>query len=110
MPICPASTLTSIAGCCKDSTVQVWTPAGQAAYVHVEIQPGFTRRAVLANTAESEYSKQKARLKPLNEWSRDALRINAPPESTNPAESPPALAKQPVGNPKDRHSGRFGDL
>ena len=84
---------------------------GQAAYVHVEIQPGFKRHAVLANTTESEYNKQKVRLKPLKEWSRDSLRTAQPPESADSAEAPsPASAKQPNRKPKDRHSGKFGDL
>jgi hypothetical protein len=62
---------------------------GQAAYVHVEIQPGFKDHAVLANTTESQYDKQKARLKPLKEWSRNALRP-ARAESADSSQAPAA--------------------
>lgn len=91
--------------------VEVNVLAGQAAYVHVEIQPGFTKHALLANTTESEYNKQTARLKPLKEWSRDTLRIAQSPENTDSADPPSsASVKQTSDKPKDEHSGKFGDL
>jgi len=90
--------------------IEVNVLAGRAAYVHIEIQPGFTKHAVLANTTESEYSKQKGRLRPLQEWSRDNLRVGQPPEGRDSGESSAFSAKQPVGKPKDTHSGKFGDL
>lgn len=107
----PAGLHTCTAKSSQRPVFEVNVPPGQAVYVHVEIQPGLKRHAVLANTTESEYNKQKAKLKPLKEWSRDTLRAAKPPESADSAESPsPASAKQPNGKPKDRHSGKFGDL
>jgi hypothetical protein len=91
-------------------TIEVNVLAGRTAYVHLELQPSFAKQhAVLVNTTEDEYNKQKARLKPLKEWSRDSLRTGPPPESTDSAESSRASTKKPVGT-KDRHSGKFGDL
>lgn len=107
----PAGLHTCTAELSQRPLIEVNVLPGQAAYVHVEIQPGFKEHAILANTTETEYNKQKAKLIPLKEWSRDTLRAAQPPASTDSAESPsPALAKQPDGKAKDRHSGKFGDL
>src|SRR5437660_1271183 len=102
----PAGLHTCTAESSQRPVIEVNVLPGQAAYVHVEIQPGFKKHAVLANTTESEYNKQKAKLKPLNEWSRGALRTAKPPESTDSGGS----TKQANGKPKDKQSGKFGDL
>ena len=38
------------------------------------MRPGFAWHAVLANTTETEYSKEETKLKLLKEWSPNALR------------------------------------
>lgn len=70
--------------------IEINVLAGQVAYVHVEIQPGFKNHAVIANTTESEYNKQEARLKPVKEWSRNALRP-AQAEGADSSEAPAAV-------------------
>lgn len=85
--------------------IEVDVLSGKVAHVHVQLLPGFKEHAALANTTESEYNKQQARLKPSKEWSRDALRT-AKAESATPVEAP----AQASSKSKDRHSGKFGDL
>lgn len=107
----PAGVHTCVAESLQRPAIEVNVLAGQAAYVHLELRPSFARQhAVLVNTTESEYNKQKARLKPLKEWSRDALRNGQPPEPIGSAESSGPSPKRPAGSPKDMHSGKFGDL
>ena len=84
-------------------TIEVNVVAGKSAYVHVTLLQGWTRHAALANTTEDEFGKQKARLKPVKEWSRAAL-SNGKNDSD---ENPPASATK---HAKDKHSGKFGDL
>lgn len=84
--------------------IEVNVLAGKATYVHVKLLPGGIREhAGLANTTEDEYNKEKARLKPLKEWSRDTLRNAQPPEGTDSSESPSPrepLAKQTAATDK----------
>jgi hypothetical protein len=81
----PAGLHTCTAESLQRPVIEVNVLAGQAAYVHVKLLPGFRNHAVLANTTESEYNKQEARLKPLKEWSRNTLRAAraTPNELTN---------------------------
>jgi len=58
----------------RPGAIEINVIAGKPAYVHVKLLQGWKDHAILANTAGSEYDKQKARLKPLKEWSRDTLR------------------------------------
>jgi uncharacterized protein DUF2846 len=89
--------------------IEVNVLAGRTTYVHVELVPGIRDHAALVNTTEVEYNKEKARLKPVKEWSRDTLRDAQPPESTDTAERS-NTNKQVNSKTKDRHSGKFGDL
>ena len=74
--------------------IEVNVLAGQVAYLHVEIQPGFKNHAVLANTTVSEYDKQQAKLKPIKEWSRTSLR---PSQAQSADSSLAAAVPAPVG-------------
>ncbi len=111
--------------------IEVNVVAGKSAYVHVNLLKGLTRHASLANTTEDEYEKQKPKLKPVKEWTRNAIGKGAGDAGTSPAkpqtgnkppeerhvsegsgDSGPAPAKPQTGSksPKDKHAGRFGDL
>jgi len=68
--------------------IEVNVLAGKATYVHVKLLPSIRDHAALANTSEDEYAKEKARLKPLKEWSRDTLRT----ADTAPIEAPKQAA------------------
>jgi hypothetical protein len=99
----------------KRPLVEINVLAGQAAYVHVEIQPGFREHVELFGTTEDEYDKQKSRLKSVKEWTRNDLTTTQPQEKSSSAESPsqplsPTLAEQPSKIPDSKHSGKFGDL
>ena len=67
----------------RPGAIEVDVIAGKPAYVHVKLLQGWKDHAALANTTEGEYNKERARLKPLKEWTRDALRTTptAPVES-----------------------------
>ena len=70
----------------RPGAIEVNVIAGKPAYVHVKLLQGWKHHAALANTTGDQYNKERARLKPLKEWSRDALR-------TTPT-APVEIAKQ----------------
>lgn len=84
----------------RPGAIDVDVIAGRRAYVHVKLIKGWKDHAQLANTTEDEFNKQRSRMKPLKEWTRAELDRAAP-------NAPPPTAGKP---PKNKRSGRFGDL
>src|ERR1700732_2261223 len=89
--------------------MEVKKRAGKPAYVHVKLLQGWKDHAALANTTESQYTKVAARLKPLKEWNRDALRgtPTAPVEIAKQTAAieepaPPATSDNDAGAPPKR--------
>lgn len=85
--------------------IEVSVVAGKTAYLHVELKKGFGNHAFLASTTEDEYNKQKAKLKPLKEWTRASL-VSAQSPETKDSEA----SSQANERVKNKHSGKFGDL
>jgi hypothetical protein len=88
----PAGLHTCTVESLKGPVIEVDELAAKATYVHVKLLPGIRDHAALANTSEDEYTKEKARLKPLKEWSRDTLRT-ASATPTEVAKQAPATDK-----------------
>lgn len=99
----PSGPHTCMAESLQRPTLEIDVLAGQSVYVHEGIQPGLKKHATLANTSESEFNKQKVRLKPLKEWSRDTLRparaaiVEETPAVDNT--DPPAISDSDAGTP-----------
>jgi len=98
----------------RPGAIEVNVIAGKPAYVHVKLLQGWKDHAALANTAESEYNKQEARLKPLKEWSRNTLGTTptAPLEIAKQTAAidetaPPATSNNDAGAPPKRASRVF---
>ena len=98
----------------RPGAIEVNVIAGKPAYVHVKLLQGWKDHAALANTAESEYNKQKVRLKPLKEWSRNTLGTTptAPLEIAKQTAAidetaPPATSNNDAGAPPKRASRVF---
>jgi hypothetical protein len=72
----------------RPGAIEVNLTGGKPAYVHVKLLQGWGNHAALANTTESEYTKEAARLKPLKEWNRNSLR----PSQSESADVSQALA------------------
>jgi len=93
----------------RPGAIEVNVITGKPAYVHVKLLQGWKDHAALANIAESQYNKQKARLKPLKEWSRNTLRTTptAPIEIARQTAAidetaPPATSDNDAGAPPKR--------
>lgn len=77
-------------------TIEVNVAAGRATYVHVKQVSGWHDHAVLVNTSEDEYNKEKNRLKPLREWKRDTLIPQSPSADAGQAPLTEALSSTPA--------------
>jgi hypothetical protein len=93
----------------RPGAIEVNVIAGKPAYVHVKLLQGWKDHAALANTTADEYNKQKAKLKPLKEWNRNALRstTTAPVEIAKQTAAidetaPPATSDNDAGAPPKR--------
>jgi hypothetical protein len=106
----PAGLHTCEANSSRGRTIEVNVLSGVVVYVHVEMLPGFSQRFGLANTTQNEYAKQKAKLKPVKEWSRNSLTPALPIQIVRAEGVPddPHNSSAPVVQAK--YSGRFGDL
>lgn len=98
----------------QPGAIEVDVIGGKPAYVHVKLLQGWKDHAALANTTEGEYDKEKARLKPLKEWTRDALRTTptAPVESAKQTAAvdetaPPATSDNDAEAPLKRTTRVF---
>jgi TonB family protein len=65
--------------------IDVTVLSGKDAYVRVEVLTGLRQHFGLVNTTQDEYEKQRTKLKPVKEWSRNSLMLASSKEAEYPA-------------------------